>query len=151
MSTLALNPRAKFDYDLLENFEGGIMLSGAEVKATRAGHVSLKGAFITVQNRQLYLKNAHIGKYAPAGAQESYNTRRDRKILVHKAQLKYLTGKNEADGLTIVPIRVYTKANLIKVEFALARGKKKFDKRETIKRRELDRQSRAEMKKVRYG
>ncbi len=147
MSSLAVNPRAKFDFDLLEIIEGGLKLSGAEVKSARAGHVSLKGAFLTIQNGELFLKNAHIGKYAPAGkTQDNYDTRRDRKVLVRGRQLKSLAGKKEAQGLTIVPIRVYTKGNLIKVEFAVARGKKQFDKRATIKKRELDREARAQMK-----
>ena len=152
MPTLAINPRAKFDFEILETIEGGLKLSGAEVKSARAGHVSLKGSFLSVQNGELFLKNTHIGKYAPAGRlQDNYDTRRDRKVLVHGRQLKNLTGKKETQGLTLVPIRVYTKGNLIKVEFAVARGKKKFDKREVIKKRDLDRQARTEMKTVRYG
>jgi SsrA-binding protein len=149
MPTLATNPRAAFDYDLLEKYEGGLMLTGAEVRSIRLGHVTLKGAFMTLQHSELYLKHAHISPYAPAGTKPGYDPKRDRKVLVHNRQLKEIIGKHEADGLTIVPISLYTKANLIKVSFAIARGKKKFEKRETIRRRELDREARAEMKRAR--
>ena len=97
------------------------------------------------------MKNMHIGKYAPAGKQEDYLPTRDRKILVRRQELKQLIGKKEAQGLTIVPIRVYTKGDLIKIEFSAARGKKKHEKREAIKKREVERKIKEEMKKTRFG
>ncbi|MFH1631702.1 MAG: SsrA-binding protein SmpB [bacterium] len=151
MPTLATNKKARFDYDLLEKYEGGLRLSGAEVKAARKGSVHMRGAFMTVENDELWLKNMHIGKYAPAGAQVDYNPTHDRKVLVRRREIKRLLGKKQAEGLTIVPIRVYTKGTLIKVEFAVARGKKKHEKRDAIKTRDLDRQAREEMKKTRFG
>jgi len=104
-----------------------------------------------VEGGELWLKNMHIGHYAPAGPSDEYNPTRGRKVLIHKKELVHLSEKQHAQGLTIVPIRVYTKGTLVKVGFALARGKKKHEKRETIKKRDLDRQAREEMKKQRFG
>lgn len=146
MSTLAVNKRAKFDYELLETIEAGLILTGAEVKSVKAGHVQLKGAFLDIKEGELWLKNAHISKYGPAGAQEDYKPDQDRKALVHKRQLKRLIGKKKAEGLTLVPVRLYTKGNLVKLEFAIGRGKKTHEKRDTIKKRDVDRQIRQKMK-----
>lgn len=146
MPKLAVNKKAKFDYELLETFEGGLELTGAEVKSIKLGQVQLKGSFITIQKGELWLKNAYVAKYKPAGAQTDYDPYQDRKILVHRKELKRLIGKTQETGLTIVPISVYTKGRLVKIEFALARGKKKFEKREAIKKREVDRQMREKMK-----
>lgn len=151
MPTLAINKRARFDYDFVEKYEGGLMLTGAEVKATKTGHVDIKGAFLSIQKEELWIKNMHIGKYAPAGAQEDYVPTRTRKVLVRRAELKQLIGKKQAQGLTLVPIRVYTKGDLVKLEFAVARGKKRHEKRETIKKRDTDRQIREEQKKTRFA
>ena len=151
MSTLATNKHARSDYDLIEQFEGGLVLTGGEVKSAKQGTVSMRGAFMRVQNGELWLKNMHIGHYAPSGPSDDYDPTRDRKVLVHKKQLKQLDGKQHAQGLTIVPIRVYTKGALVKVGFALARGKRKHEKRESIKKRDLDRQAREEMKRTRYA
>ncbi len=151
MATLATNKHARSDYDLVQQFEGGLVLTGAEVKAAKQGSLSLRGAFMRVQDNELWLKNMHIGHYAPAGKADEYDPTRNRKVLVHKKELKLLTGKSHAQGLTIVPIRVYTKGALVKVAFALARGKRKHEKREDIKKRDLDRQAREEMKKTRFA
>ncbi len=147
MPVIAVNKKAKLDYEFLQKFEGGLMLNGAEVKAAKAGNMKLIGAFMTLKAGELYLKNAYIGKYAPAGRQENYNQMRDRKVLVHGKELQIIAGKKQTLGLTIVPIRVYTKGDLIKIEFAIARGKKKYEKRETIKKRDIDRRIKEEMKK----
>lgn len=146
MPKLALNKRARFDYELLETFEGGLGLSGAEVKSMKLGQTQLKGAFISVQKGELWLKNAYVAPYKPAGNVGEYDPYQDRKILVHKRELKRLVGKSEQAGLTIVPISLYTKGRLVKIEFALARGKKKFEKRDTIKKREIDRQLQEKLK-----
>ena len=141
-----VNRKARYEYELLERFEAGIVLTGAEVKSVKAGRMQLKGAFLHIVDNELWLKNSFIAKYGPAGKQPDYKTDRDRKVLVHKKEIKRLIGKSEAEGLTIVPISVYTRGNLLKLEFALARGKKKHEKRETIKKREVQRQIRREMK-----
>lgn len=146
MSTLAINKRATYDYELLETFEGGLVLSGAEAKSAKAGHLQLKGSFLEVRDGELWLKNAFIAKYAPAGLQAAYDPYRNRKALVHRRELHRLMGKSHAEGLTIVPVRVYTRGSLVKLEFALARGKKKYEKRATIRKRELDRELRTRMK-----
>ena len=146
MSNLAVNKRAKFDYDLQETFEAGLVLTGSEVKSAKAGHVQLKGAFLDIKRGELWLKSAHISKYGPAGINEEYDPTQDRKVLVHKRQLKRLIGKKQAEGLTLVPVRLYRKGSLVKLEFAIGRGKRKHEKRETIKKREVDRQIRQQMK-----
>ncbi len=145
MAALAINKRATYDYDILETFEGGLALTGAEVKSIKAGSVQLKGSFLQARGDELWLKNAFVAKYAPAGdrAHDSY---RDRKVLVHRRELNRLMGKAHTEGLTIVPLRVYTRGSLVKLEFGLARGKKKYEKRETIKKREVERELRARMK-----
>jgi SsrA-binding protein len=151
MGSLAINKRARFDYELLEHYEGGLALTGAEVKAIKKGSADMKGAFLSIENKELWIKNLYIGKYAPAGPQPDYKEKRNRKVLVHRKEINTLIGKKQAQGLTIVPIRVYTKGNLVKLEFATARGKRKYEKRDSIKKRDLDRQAREEMKKTRFG
>ena len=146
MPTLATNKKAHHDFEILEEFEGGLKLTGAEVKSVRKGDVSLAGAFLTIQRGEIFLKNAHIGHYAPAGPNQPEDTRRDRKVLVHARELKRLRAKNEAERLTIVPISLYTQRGFVKLGFALAKGKKKHEKRETIKKRDVERELRARMK-----
>ena len=139
MESLAINKRAEYDYDLLETFEGGLVLTGAEVKAAKAGHVQLKGAFIMFRDNEIWLKNALISRYEPAGPQDSYDPYRNRKILIRRRDINKLVGKLNTQGLTLVPIRVYLNRNLVKVSFALARGKKQYEKRAAIKKRDIDR------------
>lgn len=146
MSTLALNKRAVHDYDLLDKYEGGLVLTGPEVKSAKDGHIQLKGAFVEVRGGELWLKNAHISRYKPAGEQPTYDPDRNRKVLVHKRELARLLGKSKTEGLTLIPISVYLSRNLVKLSFAIARGKKQYEKRETIKKREVDREIRARMK-----
>lgn len=146
MSKLATNKKAHFDYDILEIFEGGLKLTGPEVKAIKTGHLKLQGAFLHVQNNELWLKNAFVAKYQPAGELSGYDPYQDRKVLVSKKEIKNFIGKNHSQGLTLVPLSVYTRGNLLKLEFALARGKKKYEKRETIKKRDIDRQLKERLK-----
>lgn len=146
MPTLAINKRAGFDYDLLEEYEGGLVLTGAEVKSAKAGHLQLKSAFLHIRGAELWLKGSFIAKYAPAGKQDSYNATRDRKVLLHAREIARLIGKAQTEGLTLIPKSVYTRGNRVKLGFALARGKKKYEKRATIKKRELDRELREKMK-----
>ncbi|TAK03243.1 SsrA-binding protein SmpB [Patescibacteria group bacterium] len=146
MPTLAFNKRAGFDYDLLETLEGGLKLTGAEVKSVRAGHVQFKGAFLHVFRGELWLKNLFISPYAPAADKETHDPGRDRKVLVKKRELARLAAKTHADGLTLVPISLYTRGSFLKLGFALARGKKRFEKRDAIKKREVNRELRERMK-----
>lgn len=142
MSDLAVNRQALHDFEVIDTYEGGLVLTGSEVKSARAGHVNLKGSFLTLQNGELILKNMHIGHYAPAGSAEGYDPIRDKVVMVHKKELNTLRGRHEADRLTMVPVSLYTSRSRIKLKFALARGKKKHEKRAAIKERDLNRDAR---------
>ncbi|MBI4437452.1 SsrA-binding protein SmpB [Candidatus Uhrbacteria bacterium] len=146
MPTLAVNKTARFDYEILETLEGGLALTGAEVKSIKAGHVQLKGAFLDMREGELWLKNAFVSAYKPAGVREEYDPSRNRKVLVHKRELNRLVGKRHAEGLTLIPLSLYTKGGLVKLSFAVARGKKHFEKREAIKKRDVQRQIREKLK-----
>jgi SsrA-binding protein len=144
VSIIAVNKKAKFDYELLEFFEAGIVLTGDEVKAIRNGQVNLKGSYVVFKNTlkilpELYLINATITKYKYSSTKWEVYTIRSRKLLLKKSEINKLLGKASEKGLTLVPTKIYTKNNLIKLEFSLAKGKKKYDKREDIKKREIDR------------
>jgi SsrA-binding protein len=151
MPVLATNKRANFDYKLLETFEAGIMLLGHEVKAIKDGHVSLKGAYVSVRyhegHPELFLIGAHISRYRHAGELPDYEPTRERQLLLKRQEIRHLLGKKQEKGLTLIPIKIYTKHSFIKLELALAEGKKKYDKREDIKRKDLDRQLSTLMKR----
>lgn len=147
MPVIATNKRAEFDYEILEKYEAGIVLHGYEVKAIKTGHINLKGSFVTLKRgknklAEAYLTNAHIPLYKYAGEVPGYEPTRSRKLLLKRKEIKYLVGKQQEQGLTLIPLKIYTKRSLIKLEFSVGRGRKKFDKRETIKKRELDRKIR---------
>ena len=146
MPTLAVNKKARFDYEILETFEGGLKLTGPEVKAIKKGHLKLQGSFLHIKNNELWLKNAFIGRYQPAGEQLDYDPYQNRKVLVKKKEIRKFIGKSHSEGLTLIPLSVYTRRNLLKLEFALARGKKKYEKRELIKKRDIQRQLQEKMK-----
>lgn len=146
MPTLAINKRAHFDYEILEKYEAGLVLFGHEVKSVKTGHVSLKESFVTIHGNELYLTNAHIPLYRHAGKVPNYDPARPRKLLLRKSELKSLIGKARTEGLTLVPLRMYTKRRLLKLEFGLGKGKKKFDKREKIRKREDERRMRQLLK-----
>ena len=145
MSTYATNKRAKFDYEILNTYEAGIVLIGHEVKSIKLSHISLKGAFVTLKNiknkniPEAYLTNCHITPYKFAGKLNDYDPDKPRKLLLKKSEIRQLIGKTKEKGLTLVPIRVYNKGKLIKLEFGIGKGKKKIDKRQGIKKREIDR------------
>jgi len=139
MKSLAYNRRARFDYEIMETLEGGLSLLGTEVKSVRAGNMSLKGAFVTIHNDEAYLTNATIPPWQVKNAPADYDPTRPRKVLLKRRELKHLVGSKSAKGLTIVPIRVYTKGPRVKLELALARGKRKADKKETKKERDIQR------------
>lgn len=139
MKTFADNKKARFNYEVLEEYEAGIVLSGPEVKSIKSGHISLKESFVTAKGGELFLTNAHISNYKPANL-VSYNPTRSRKLLLKKAEITKLIGKAQAEGNTMIPIKIYENHGKIKLEFGLAKGKKKYDKRETIKKREQERE-----------
>jgi len=138
MPSYADNRDARHQYEILETLEAGIQLTGAEVKSVKNGNVSLKGSYATVQNNELWLLNMHIGAYKPAG-QSPHNPTRTRRLLVRKTDIERYIGKSKSEGLTLFPLSVYSKRGLIKVELGLGRGKKKYDKRASIKKREVER------------
>ncbi len=149
MAALISNRKASFNYEFLEHFEAGIELNGAEVKSLRAGRGSLDGAYIVVRGREVWLEKMTIPPYQPgniAGGNSEASSDRPRKLLLTQVEISRLAnvGTGSAKGLTIVPISVYNKARKLKVEIVLARGKKKFDKRETLKKRDTERQIRRE-------
>lgn len=131
--------KARHLYQILETFEGGLVLSGQETKAIREGGAKLDGAYIRLLNGSLTLIGAHVAPYSKAGPLEDYDPNRPRKILVHAKELRYLATKTQIRGLTIVPLSFYPKARRIKVSFALCRGKQLHDKREALKKRDLER------------
>lgn len=147
MANYAENRRARFDYEILEKYETGIELLGTEVKSVRGSSMSLEGAFVIVRGGEAFLINANIPPYQPKNAGEDYDPIRNRKLLLTKKELQELSASEKNKSLTIVPISVYNKGRKIKVAIALVKGKKKFDKRETTKRRETDREIRREFKR----
>lgn len=140
MNMLAENRKARFDFEILDTLEAGIVLSGQETKSAKSGHINLKGSFVTFQGNNAYLTNAHISVYPFAGPIPTYDPTRSRRLLLHKKETNYLREKTQSQGLTVIPLKVYTKNRLIKIAVGVARGKHKFDKRATIKKRELSRE-----------
>ena len=132
------NRKAFFDARILERFEAGINLTGAEVKAVRQGHADLTGSFVRIMGSEAYLINANIFPYEYARP-ESYDPRRTRKLLLHKAEIIAIKSKIEGQNLTLVPISLYTTHNLIKLELALGKPKKQFEKRRDLKRKTIER------------
>jgi len=139
MSNLIYNKKAGFDYEILEKYEAGIELFGYEVKSLRAKHGVLDGSRVIIRGGEAYLIGASIPAYQPANTPSGYEPDRNRRLLLTKIEIGQLAGIEGQKGLTIVPISMYNKVNKIKVEVAVARGKKKFDKRETIKKRDTER------------
>jgi SsrA-binding protein len=135
----AVNRRARFDYEIGQTFEAGIVLAGTEVKSLRGGKAQLKDGYAQVQDGEVWLHNVHIPPYGPA-TRENHEPERPRKLLMHKREIERLIGKTREKGLTIVPTRLYFRGPRAKVELALARGKDVGDKRQTIKEREMKRE-----------
>jgi len=147
MPQLAINKKANFDYEILDKYEAGIVLFGYEVKSVRAGQLSLKGSFISIRTTkgktELYLVGCQISPYKNAGKMADYNQTRERKLLLKREEINHLLGKKQVEGLTLIPLKIYTNHSFVKLEFAIARGKKKYDKREAIKKRDVDRSLRS--------
>ena len=144
-SNIAENRKAFHDYHLLETFEAGIVLLGTEVKAIREGRVNLRDSFARIENGELFLSNVNISPYSHRGYAD-HEPLRQRKLLLHRDEIRKLIGKTVERGMTLVPVRMYFKDGRVKVAISLAKGKKEYDKRETIKRRETDRETRAAIK-----
>lgn len=143
---MATNRQAKRDYEILDTLEAGLVLTGQEVKSVRAGQMKLQGSYATIARGELWLIGSHIPAYKPAGPPPDYDAGRSRKLLVHHRELVSLVGKIQERGLTLVPLRVYTRHAKLKAELGLGRGRKQYEKREVIKKRDLDRELRERMK-----
>src|SRR4030042_4263522 len=139
MPELAYNRKASFDYEFLEKYEAGLVLTGHEVKSAKKVQISLQGSYVVIRGQEAWLLNANIAPFQPKNAPPDYDPLRTRKLLLHKHEIQSLVGKTHQKGLTLVPIRVYTKKARVKIEFALARGKRKADKRGKIIERETKR------------
>ena len=142
---IAENRKAFHDYHILETFEAGMVLVGTEVKAIREGNVNLRDSFGRVEDGEVWVYNVHISPYSHRGYSDHEPTRR-RKLLLHRQEIRKLIGKTVERGMTLVPTRMYFKEGRVKMSIGLAKGKKAHDKRETIKRREADRETRAAVK-----
>ena len=142
---VAENRKAFHDYHILETFEAGVALVGTEVKSIREGRVNLRDSFARVVDGEVFVYNVHISPYSHRGYAD-HEPLRPRKLLLHRSEIRKLVGKTVERGMTLVPIRMYFKGGRVKVALGLAKGKKDYDKRETIKRREADRETRAAMK-----
>lgn len=146
MKVLAKNRRASFDYQLEDKLVAGLVLSGSEVKSVKAGHASLKGSFVTLRDGEAWLNNAHITPYQPGGHASTPDPTRTRKLLLHRKQLLELSTSRQ-EGMQLVPLALVQDGRLVKLELALGRGKKRYDKRETIKRRTAERDADREVQK----
>lgn len=146
MAILAKNPIARSDYEFLDTFEAGLVLAGHEVKSIRNGHLSLKGAWGIVQKGEVYIVGMHVSPYPQAGPMPGYDPTRSRKLLLTERELYDLKGKMQREGLTLVPIQVYSKGHFLKVSLGLGRRKKKYEKRAAIKDREIDREVKRSLK-----
>ena len=144
-----VNKKARFDYDILETFEAGLVLVGSEVKSVRAGQASIAEAFVRISNEQAYLQGSFVAPYEQAG-QFNHDPNRLRKLLLHRREIKRLMGKVQEKGLTIIPLKLYfNKRGFAKIEVGLARGKTLHDKRDSIRKRDMDRQVARDLRKYR--
>jgi len=150
IKTLATNRKAYHNYHIGDSLEAGIALTGTEIKSIRAGRVSLADAYVRPEGGELWLMNAHIARY-DAGSYMSHQPTRSRKLLLHRKQINSLTGKVQERGFTLLPLRIYIKDSLAKVEIALARGKKQYDKRAAIARHDADREIERALKRRSAG
>ncbi len=156
MAAYATNEKARFDYEILEMLEAGIVLLGQEVKSVKKGSASIKGAYVKMigpstgsgRTSEAWLLGATIPPYQAGNVPVSYDPQRSRKLLLKRSELKYLIGKSQERGLTLVPIKLYNKNGLIKLEIGIGRGKKKADKREKITKREVQRKIERALKRV---
>ena len=133
------NRKARHDYAILDTFEAGVALTGTEVKSLRLGRASLLDGFATIDDGEVYLRNVHIPEY-DQGSWTNHEPRRVRKLLLHRAEIERLIGKTKESGLTLVPLAMYFSAGKVKVELALARGKRSYDKRQDLAKRDADRE-----------
>lgn len=142
---ITVNRKARHEYHILQIFEAGIVLVGTEVKALREGKANLVDSYASIKNGEVWLIGAHISEYKQ-GNINNHNPTRDRKLLLNKSEIRKLIGKTKEKGLTLIPLRMYFKNGRVKVELALAKGKKSYDKRETIAKRDFQREQERKIK-----
>ena len=140
-----LNRKARYDYELLDKFEAGIVLTGTEIKSIRKGSANLKDSYAIVKNNEVFLLNMHISSYEQ-GNQFNHDETRTRKLLLHKKEIRKINESISIKGLTLVPVKLYFKDGLAKIELAIARGKHTYDKKETIKQRDIEREMKKQIK-----
>ena len=145
MKIFSENKKAGFDYEILEKFEAGLVLFGQEVKSIRTGHINLSGTYVTFFKEEPFLVGVKIPPYQPNNAGSDYNEERPRKILLNKKEIDYLMGKTKTKGFSLIPLKVYDNSGRIKLEFGLAKGKKKYNKKEKIKKRDVEREVNREL------
>lgn len=151
MRVVAKNKKAFFNYEIIDIYEAGISLTGSEVKSIREGRMSIKEGYVDIKDGEVFLINSHISPYEAAN-RFNHKPRRDRKLLLHRQEIKRLTGKIKQKGLTLIPLKVMINdRGLVKIEIALGKGKKVYEKREAIKERDRERDMRAELKRYRKG
>ena len=139
MRIFAENKKAYFKYKILEKIEAGISLIGQEVKSIKLGRINLTGSYVVVKNEEIYLIGCNVPAYQPKNAPKDYNSERSKKLLLKKSEIKQLIGKTQQKGLTLIPLKVYAKKGIIKIEFGIAKVLKKVDKREKIKKKDVQR------------
>lgn len=148
MKIISENREARFEYFIEDSFEAGIALDGGEVKSIKSGNVSLKDAYCSVNNAEVFIKGMHVAVYDRGGAFNVKDSRRDRRLLLHKGEIRKLIGKVNEKGYTLVPLKIYLKQALIKIEIGLCKGKHTYDKKQTVKERDLDKAARRELKNI---
>ena len=140
MKVYSENKKAGFDYEVLEKFQAGVVLFGQEVKSIKTGHINLAGSYVSVNTGEPFLLGVKVPPYQPNNAGADYNEERQKKLLLNKKEIDYLVGKTKTKGFSLIPLKIYENNGRIKLEFGLARGKKKYDKKDKIKKRENDRE-----------
>jgi SsrA-binding protein len=146
---VTVNRKARYDYEVIETFEAGLVLQGTEVKALRAGRANLKDSYAAMEGNELFLHNCHIGPYPPAGPNNQHEPERSRKLLMHRREIERLRGKTQERGLTLVPLRIYFRGGRAKIELALGRGKRAYDKRDAKRRDAAEREIEQELRRRR--
>ncbi len=150
VKVVATNRKAFHEYFIEERFETGIALTGTEIKSVRSSQVSLQDSFVSIKDGEMWMMNAHIAAYEQAG-RWTHEPKRSRKLLMHRREINKIAGQVQSKGFTLIPLRIYIKGRLAKVEIALARGKHQYDKRESIARRDEERRMRQEWKEQSRG
>lgn len=145
MKVLSENRKGAFDYNILEKYEAGIVLFGQEVKSIKTGHINLGGGYVVIRQEEPFLIGIKVPPYQPNNVGANYDQERSRKLLLNKKEIDYLIGKSSQKGFSMIPLKIYEKNGRIKLEFGLAKGKKKYDKKESIKKRDIQREINREL------